>query len=328
VLFENVRYGTEDNRIPLTASRDRLGYVSWSQRRRLVWVDRKGSELATLGPVGGYEDVRISPDGRRVAVSQRDRANGQNLDVWVLDAERGTTTRITSERTDEFNPTWFPDGERLAYVSDHQGFYDLYERPAAGGAEKLLVRSKQDKTLPSLSADGRQLLFSMAEGARTLRNLVSLDGPREPARLGAGDRFSEENSEISPDGRFTAFESDESGEREIYIEPLPTGAKRQVSVKGGESPTWRRDGAELFYRSRDNVLMSVAVRAQGGRIEASEPRPLFAMQLDEPGTHNARHVFDVSPDGARFLLIRGAEGAGPDDLVIALNWVAVLRRAP
>ena len=325
-LFDNVRYGTEDNRIPLAATRDKLGYLSWSQRRKLVWVDRKGTELATLGPVGGYEDVRISPDGRRVAVSQRDRANGQNLDVWVLDAERGTSTRITSERTDEFNPAWFPDGERLAYVSDHQGFYDLFERPSTGGAEKTLVRSSQDKTLPSITADGRQLLFSVSEGSRTHRMLLALGGSREPTRLGAVSRFSEEYAEISPDGRYAAFESDEPGEREIYVEPLPSGPKIQVSVKGGEGPVWRRDGSELFFRSRAGMMMSVAVRDQGGRFEAAAPRPLFSLQVDEPGSHNVRHVFDVSPDGERFLLIRRAEG-GTDDLVIALNWTSVLKRA-
>ncbi|HEY6049698.1 MAG TPA: protein kinase, partial [Thermoanaerobaculia bacterium] len=115
--FENVFYATEDNRLGASATEKRLAYISWPQNRRLVWVDRKGRELGTLGDVGGYADVRISPDGRRVAVTKRDPSRGQNMDVWVLDAVRGTGSRITTERTDEFNPAWFPDGERLAYVS-------------------------------------------------------------------------------------------------------------------------------------------------------------------------------------------------------------------
>ena len=156
--------------------------------------------------------------------------------------------------------------------------------------------------------------------------LLALGGSREPTRLGAVSRFSEEYAEISPDGRYAAFESDEPGEREIYVEPLPSGPKIQVSVKGGEGPVWRRDGSELFFRSRAGMMMSVAVRDQGGRFEAAAPRPLFSLQVDEPGSHNVRHVFDVSPDGERFLLIRRAEG-GTDDLVIALNWTSVLKRA-
>src|SRR4029077_15387483 len=132
--------------------------------RRLVWVDRKGRELGTLGEVGEYEDVRISPDGRKVAVAQRDPSHGQNEDVWVLDAVRGTASRITSERTDEFAPAWFPDGERLGDVSDHLGFYDLYERPAAGGVEKVLLQTKEDKLRPSVSPDGGHLLYSASVG--------------------------------------------------------------------------------------------------------------------------------------------------------------------
>ena len=125
-------------------------------------MDRKGRELGTLGDIGGYEDVRMSPDGQKVAVTLRDSAHGQNQDVWVLDASRGTGSRIPSEPTEEFDPAWFPDGERLAYVSDHVGFYDLYERPAAGGVEKVLFQTKEDKLRPSVSPDGRHLLYSAA----------------------------------------------------------------------------------------------------------------------------------------------------------------------
>ena len=175
-VVERVRYGTEDNLLAASAAGDRLAYLPWSGRRRLVWVDRKGRELGTLGEVGGYEDVRLSPDGNRVAVALRDPAHGLNQDVWVLDVARGTPTRITSERTDEFAPAWFPDGERLAYVSDHLGFYDLFERPASGGAEKTLVATKQDKIFPSVSPDGRSLLYSASEGPNFVRVLSPLSG--------------------------------------------------------------------------------------------------------------------------------------------------------
>ena len=164
--------GREDNLLAVSAAGNRLAYLPWLARRRLVWVDRKGRELGTLGEIGGYTDVRISPDGQKVAVTLRDPAHGQNQDVWVLDASRGTATRITAERTDEFDPAWFPDGERLVYVSDRVGFYDLYERPASGGDEKILVATKQDKVLPTVSPDGRALLYRRREGANFARVLA------------------------------------------------------------------------------------------------------------------------------------------------------------
>ena len=148
-------------------------------------MDRKGRELGTLGEIGGYEDVRVSPDGRRVAVAQRDPAHGQNVDVWVLDVSRGTATRITAERTDEFAPAWFPDGERLVYVSDHLGFYDLFERPASGGAEKTLVTTKQDKIFPSVSPDGKFVLYTASEGANYARILSPIAEGGNPVRLSA-----------------------------------------------------------------------------------------------------------------------------------------------
>ena len=121
--FENVHWTVVDNYLSLSAAGSRIAYESWSQRRRLVWVDRKGRELGTLGEVAGYIDVRISPDGRKVAVALRDPSHARNGDIWVLDAARGTGVRITPDPADEFNPAWFPDSERVAYVGDRFGFF-------------------------------------------------------------------------------------------------------------------------------------------------------------------------------------------------------------
>jgi Tol biopolymer transport system component len=325
--FEQVRYGTEDNLLAVSAAGNRVAYLPWFMRRRLVWVDRKGRELGILGEIGGYEDVRISPDGRKVAVSLRDPSHGQNLDVWVLDASRGTGARITAERTDEFDPAWFPDGERLVYVSDHGGFYDLYERPATGGVEKLLVRTKEDKVLPTVSADGRHLLYAVSEGPNFARVLAPLSGGGDSVRLSGDSRFSEEHPEISPDGRSTAFESSESGQREVYVQPLPVGPKRQVSVGSGQMPVWNRDGSELFFAARDGMLMSVAMRLAAGRLEIGEPQPLFLLRLGVSGeVQFPRHPYDVSPDGQRFLVIRRAPEAEADGAVVVTNWTAVLGR--
>ena len=326
--LEQVRYGTEDNFLSLSAAGNRVAYLSWFLRRRLVWVDRKGRELGTLGGIGGYEDVCISPDGQKVAVALRDPAHGQNLDVWVLDTSRGTGSRITAERTDEFDPAWFPDGERLVYVSDRFGFYDLYERPATGGAEKILMRTKQDKVLPTVMPDGRHLLVSVSEGPNYTRILTPLSGEGESLRLSGDSRFSEEHPEISPDGRWTAFDSSESGQREVYVQPLAGGPKRQVSIGGGQMPVWNRNGSEVLYAARDGMLMSVALRFAAGRLEIAEPQPLFLLRLGVSGEIQFhRHPYDVSPDGQRFLVIRRAPDTEADGAVVITNWTAVLGRA-
>jgi Tol biopolymer transport system component len=323
--LEQVRYGTEDNLLAVSAAGNRVAYLPWFMRRSLVWVDRKGRELGTLGEIGGYEDVRISPDGRKVAVALRDPSHGQNQDVWVLDVSRGTASRITAERTDEFDPAWFPDGERLVYVSDHVGFYDLYERPAAGGPEKSLVRTKQDKVLPTASPDGLHLLYSVSEGANFTRVLTSLSERGDSRRLSDDVRFSEEHPEISPDGRWTAFDSSESGQREVYVQPLPGGPKRQVSIGGGQMPVWNRNGSELFYAARDGMLMSAAVHPAAG-LEIAEPQPLFLLRLAVSGeVQFPRHPYDVSPDGQRFLVIRRTPDSEADGAVVVTNWTALLR---
>ena len=326
--LEQVLYATEDNMLSLSAAGNRVAYLPWLMRRRLVWVDRKGRDLGALGEIGGYEDVRISPNGGKVAVTLRDPSHGQNQDVWVLDAARGTGSRITAERTDEFDPAWFPDGERLVYVSDHGGFYDLYERPAGGGAEKIVARSKQDKILPSVSPDGRHLLASVPEAGTYTRVWMPLSGGGEAQRLTGDSRFSEEHPEISPDGRWTAFDSSESGQREVYVQPLPGGPKRQVSIGGGQMPIWNRNGSEIFYAARDGMLMSVALRFAADRLEIAEPQSLFLLRIGVSGEIQfPRHPYDVSPDGQKFLVIRRAPDAQADGAVVVTNWTSVLGRA-
>jgi Tol biopolymer transport system component/tRNA A-37 threonylcarbamoyl transferase component Bud32 len=326
--FGQVHWLSADDFLGLSAAGSRVAYLSWSLRRRLVWVDRGGRELGTLGQVGGYTDVRISPDGRQVAVARRDPSRGRNLDIWVVDATRGTETRITADRNDEFNPAWFPDGERLVYVSDRFGFYDLYERPANGGAETILTRTKRDKLLPTVLPDGRRLLVDSPESGLHARVLVDLGADGEPTPLSGAARFSEQHPEISPDGRWTAFDSDESGQREVYVQPLSGGPKREVSVGGGQMPVWSRNGSELFYAARDGALKSIVLRLGAGSGEVGEPRSLFLLRPSVSGELPFHaHPYDVSPDGQRFLVIRSAPDAEPDGAVVVTNWTSVLDRA-
>jgi len=327
-LLQGVRYGTEDNLLAVSAAGGRLAYLPWAMRRQLVWLDRKGRVLGTVGEIGGYEDVRVSPDGRRIAVTIRDPTHGQNEDVWVLDSARGTGTRITSERTDEFCPAWFPDGERLAYSSDHAGFYDLYERPASGGPEKVLARTKQDKIFATVSPDGKAILYDASEGANYVRILAPLAGGAA-VRLSENAAFSEEHPAISPDGRWCAFDSSESGKREVYVQAVggAGGPKRQVSVGGGQTPVWKGDGSELFYAAQDEMLMSATFRGNGDRLEIGDPQPLFPLALGTTGeVQFSRHPYDVSPDGQRILVVRRAPESEPAGAIVVTNWTSLLKR--
>ena len=325
-VLEHVRALRGDNYLSVSASGSRLAYLTWLGRRRLVWVDRKGRELGSLGDVGGYTDVRLSPDGARVAVTRRDPSHGQNQDIWVLDVSRSTAARLTSEPNEEFDPAWSPDGERVIYVSDRGGFFDLYERPADGGAERVLVTSQKDKVLPSVSPDGGSLLVAASGGGRFSRVVLPYGRKGDARNLSGDSRFSEQHPAFSPDGRWTAFDSNESGRREVYVQPFPDGPRREVSADGGQFPVWSRDGSELFFEGRDGMLMAAPLKSSSGRLEIGEPQPLFVLQLGTAGEVPwVRHPFDVSPDGQRFLVIRRATDAEADGGVLVSNWTELLR---
>ncbi|MGA9750680.1 MAG: protein kinase [Acidobacteriota bacterium] len=327
--FQHVHWLTADFYLGCSAAGDRVAYQSWSLSRRLVWVDRTGRELGTLGETGGYTDVRFSPDGRNLAVAARDVSRARNLDIWVLDATRGTATRVTADRNDEFNPAWFPRGDRLVYVSDRFGFYDLFERPASSGPETPLVRTMGDKVSPTVLPDGRHILAdSLSDAGRHTRVLVDLVAGGEPKPLSGDSVFSEEHPEASPDGRWIAFDSDESGQGEVYVQAMPRGPKRQVSIGGGRMPVWCRSAPDLFYVAPDGMLKSVTLRRSGAGLEVSGPQSLFLLGLGVDGElPRYCHPYDVSPDGQRFLVIRASPDAEPDGAVVVTNWTKALKES-
>ena len=328
-IVEGIRFMTPDNALLVSASTNgTMVYGLWSHRKRLVALDRRGREVAAIGDVGDYEDVVASPDGRRLAVSRRDPARAQNVDIWVIDFASGIASRVTSDRTDELSPVWYPDGESLAYVTEHAGFYDFSMRPTNGGAERRVFQSETDKTHPDLSSDGRFLVYGSANegGFGDLQLLPLSDGAPRPITLTSTAEFDESYPAFSPDSKWLAYESDESGRPEVYVRRLPSGPTRRISTSGGGMPVWRRDGKELFFHARDGMLMAVALHESDDQLQTAAPQPLFDLRLtDVVRPTPFRRTYESSADGERFYVIRAAD-AEPDPVAVVLHWTEMIRK--
>jgi Tol biopolymer transport system component len=323
-VVDNIHFFTDNNLVQASAGGDVLAYGLWRHDRRLVWLDRRGTELGTLGQIADYEDVRISPSGDRVAVSIRDATSGRNLDVWVLDVARGIASRVSSERSDEFDTTWSPDGQRLYYVSDRAGYYDLYARPANGGPEEVVFKTSWDKLVSDVTPDGRGLLFGGSPtGTREDVWLLPLSAGAQAKPLFQTE-FAEYSARLSPDGRWVAYSSDEPGPREVFVQAFPFGSRRRVSTTGGTSPIWSRDGRELFFIAGDGRIIAVPFRPDASGPAFGPAESLFDLDAAGLSAFDPR-PFDVSPDG-RFLTVRvvGEEPSNP--VVVDVNWTERLKK--
>jgi serine/threonine-protein kinase len=292
---------------------------------QLAWVDRAGKETIIAAPPRPYANARVSPRGTHVAFSL---ADGEN-DVWIWDLARQTLARLTFDPSRDWYPSWSPDGRRLAFISTRTGVGHLYLRPADGTGtdEQLTTGENVQFGAPSFSPDGMRILFTeVRPGSGEDVMMLALDRGRIVTPL-LQSKFAERNPEISPDGRWVAYESNESGLEEIYVRPFPNvGEGRwQVSSGGGTNPVWSRAGSELFYRDLSAVL-AVDVQTEPA-FAAGTPKVLF----DGPYRITLAASFDVSPDGARFLMMKEpppAADAPPPRIVVIVNWSEKLNRAP
>ncbi|HEX5854746.1 MAG TPA: protein kinase [Thermoanaerobaculia bacterium] len=284
---------------------------------QLTWFDRSGKKLDAVGPKGNFNYPRISHDGRRVAV-----AIGDPGDVWIEDLARKVSTRLTFDPADDGWPVWSPDDSRVFFVSQRTGGGDIYAKSSSGtGSDELVFSSPLGKVPRGFTPDGRMLLFETLN-PKTKYDLEVLSLPDRKVTPFLHADSDELLGDISPDGRFVAYISNESGRMEVYVQPFPgPGGKWQVSTAGGTAAVWRRDGKELFYLAPDHKLMAVAVKA-GATFEMEAPQALFEARLKE----DPDREFDVSADGQRFLLVTpGDESTPPISLV--QNWTVLLRPA-
>ncbi|MGH9148638.1 MAG: protein kinase domain-containing protein, partial [Vicinamibacterales bacterium] len=251
--------------------------------RRLVWFDRSGKELGAVGEPDLGQDANLSPDGRRIVM---DRTVSGNVDIWVTDLQRGTSSRFTSEATIDAYPVWSPDGNRIAFGSIRGGSNNLFWRPATGGeVDQVVLTTPESKAPTDWSRDGRFLLFR-SSSSKTGFDVwaIPLDGDGKPGTPFpvVQTSFEEKDAQFSPDGRWIAYESNESDRSEIYVQrfPKPEG-KVRISTAGGAQVRWVGGGRELFYMSLDSRLMVVPVRfAPDGRtIDVEAAMPLFLTRV-------------------------------------------------
>ncbi len=290
---------------------------------QLVWLDRSGKPLEVLGPPGDYLRPRISRDGRRVAMDIRDPQTGQ-ADIWIYDLSRRVSTRFTSEPADNIFPIWSPDGSRIVFESNRKGSDDLYQKVSsgAGNDEEFLVQEGRLLVPTDWSSDGRFVVYNLID-ARTKRgwDLGIYSVAEKKTSVFLSTPSSEANGRFSPDVRWLAYTSDESGRYEVYVQPFPgPSGKWQISTAGGGQPVWNPDGKEIFYVSADNKMMVVDIKTDSG-FEAGTPRALFELTL-KSGTG---WKYDISPDGQRFLAntVVGEVKANPITLV--LNWASEIK---
>jgi Tol biopolymer transport system component len=297
---------------------------SVGQRRQLVWFDRSGNQIRTVGESDSNDqkDPSMSPDGGHVALNRR--VNG-NIDVWLVDTVRNISSRFTSDPAIDLYPIWSPDGARIVFQSNRKGAFDLYEKSISGapGSERLILASPQTKSASDISPDGRFLLYR-ARGSDPAGSwdiwAVPLDGNRKPFPV-VQTNFQERDGQFSPDGKWIAYQSDESGRVEVYVQPFPgPGGKKRLSTNGGAQVRLRADGKELFYITLDGRLTAVrfSASADGRSFEAGAPAPLFAAHVGSVVQPIARQQYAVFPDGQQFLVSRSIDEAGSTAITMIL----------
>ena len=290
-------------------------------QNRLVWVSRNGAQQPIAAPARPYVFPRLSPDGRRLAVTLQ----GQEVQLWLYDLSRETLTRFAFEGKMNSNPVWTPDGKRIAFNSNKEGPVNLFWQLAdgSGGLERLTTSEYLHFPM-SWSPNGQVLAF-VEVTPTTGYDLWTLGLGDRKAQPFLRTQFNESVPQFSPDGNWLAYTSNETGRWEVYMQPYPgSGGKWQISTEGGTEPVWNRNGRELFYRNGDK-MMAVDIATQPS-FTAGKPHMLFeGHYVPPPGT---TPNYDVSPDGQRFLMIKSSEAgeAAPAQINVVMNWFEELKR--
>ncbi len=292
---------------------------------QLTWFDRQGKVLGTVGEPGIYPSPAISPDGRTVAVPLFDRSG--KIDLWLYDLQNGKRTRFTFDGPANLFPVWSPDGSRIAFVSDREGAPTMFQKPVNGVGQVETFETHPGKyTRPlSWSLDGRYLIedrsFDRTNAIWVLPLSPGQTGGERKSVPWLKEGYNAINAKLSPNGKWIAYDSDESGRDEIFVRTFPgTGGKWQVSANGGTRPVWSRDGKDLYYIASDGNLMAVDVNSRpDGSFDAGAAKVLFAPHTGV----NRSDMFDVSKDGRFLIPTLTQQLAAP--ITVVVNWHAAQR---
>jgi serine/threonine-protein kinase len=304
--------------------------------RSLVWVDRQGREEPIPAPPRAYFALRLSPDGTRIALDVRDQEN----DIWVWELARQTLTRLTFDPANDAFPLWTPDGSRIVFSSPRGGSAtNLFWQPADGtGMAERLTTAAIPQFATAFSPDGTRLLL---QDGGTIGNaetplafaisILPMDGKGKPAPL-IHTPFTIRNADVSPDGRWIAYESNESAQFQIYVQPFPdvNAGRWQISSAGGTKPLWAPNGRELFYVDGTGAVTTVPIQAAAAFSFGKPVRLVDAKYFH--GVQQSRS-YDVSRDGQRFLMIKDAGAASGQgsaettaNIVVVINWFDELKQ--
>jgi serine/threonine-protein kinase len=307
-----------------------------AEEYEMVWVDRSGNASSIdlggplrIDPGGGNPGWALSPDGRRLAIGLLTASGG---DVWVKQLPAGPLSRVTFDSAPDLRPRWTPDGRAITFVAIRGGAFDLHRVMADGtGREAVVARHRDGIFEGTTSPDGRWIVARIRGGlGHQGRDIVGFrQGDTTAVRLVAS-AFDESAFGLSPDGRWIAYESDETGRREVYVRPFPnTNAHRwQASTAGGYAPLWARDGRELFFADAERRMTAISVAA-GPEPRFGPPRVLFRMPDDlYLGEDDYYTPFDISLDGRHFVMARRIRVSGeePSPLIVTENWFTELKQ--
>jgi Tol biopolymer transport system component len=297
--------------------------------RQLVWMDRQGKQTGMVGDGGMWGPPRLSPDGSRLVVGKLGKDN-VNADLWLFDASGNASAFAQTPGVSEAFPVWSPDGNRIAFWSNPEGINDIYVKPVNGLKPELIYKNANAKYPTDWSRDGKFILYhEMSAGTKL--DVWALSLPDRHAAGIVNTVYAEGYPAISPDGRWIAYQSDESGRFEVYVQPfegLTSGTKRRWKISAdtgnGQSglPRWRGDSQELFYITSDGNMMSVSVSGKDGEFVNDVPKVLFPTRAI-PKSWN---LFDVSSDGQRFILNLPLEWSNSSVITVMTNWTEKLKR--
>jgi Tol biopolymer transport system component len=295
------------------------------QSSQLTWFNRQGRVLGTIGDPGFYPNIALSPDGARAAVHRYEFQTSAQ-DVWILDFVTDGSQRFTFGPRRASSPVWSPDGSHIVFASNRNGPFNLYQKHAHGATDEealMTSPSGEEKISTSWSRDGRFLLYTET-GPKTQADIwvLPLDGDRKPTPF-LGTEFNEDQGQFSPDARWVAYRSDESGRGEVYarmFSPTSSAGKVLISRGGGSAPRWRNDGKELFYIASGGTLMGMSVTA-GTEFRAGLTTPLFKMPIVTTDTY----VWDVASDGTRFLVAVPLRQNAQSPFTVVANWSEELK---